>query len=243
MSVDPRDRVHDLVERGLEGAHEHQVDYSHLTSQIRWLRIALAALAIALGLVVYFVATTANSADDRSQGTVRYLEGKQGRPGIPGEGGKPGANGLRGPGPTRRQLDAALRRACHGSCNGKRGKRGAAGGRGRRGRPPSFREMLRAARAVCAGGACRGEDGRPPSAREIIGAVVLYCQVKGCKGDPGRDGRDGRDGLPPGSWTFVTADGQAQRCVDSDRDGDAVCEVVPAAEPPAGPPVEPVPPA
>lgn len=249
MKPDPRQLAQELMERGLEGAHEHQADYYRIRRDIFWVRVGIALLALAMSVIVYFVATTARSADERSAGTQRFLEGKQGRPGKPGEG---GPAGLRGPGPTPGQLAVALRKSCGGSCKGKTGARGRPGADGKDGLPgnsPTVAEVLRAARAACANGACRGERGRDPTPKEIIGAVAVYCEAVGCDGKAGKDGRDGKDGAPVRSWVFTDGSGQTQLCADPDGDLAYECMVIasgpvgisppppPAVVPPPVPPL------
>lgn len=225
LDSDPRQQAKELVERGLEGAHDTQADYARLRRGLRVVQLGLAVTLVVIGVLVYFVATTATSADQRSTGTLRFLEGKQGAPGKPGESGAIGQRGLRGPGPTQAQIDAAVRR-CGARC---RGRTGAAGPRGRRGAPgptPTFAQVLRAAQLVCARGACKGDRGRDPTPREIVGAVVLYCQVKVCKGEKGDTGARGADGPEPKAFVFTDAGGQQQECVDPNGDGRYACTVV-----------------
>lgn len=234
--MDPRQQAKELVERGLEGAHATQADYARLRRGLRVVQLGLAVTLMVIGVLVYFVATTATSADQRSTGTLRFLEGKQGAPGKPGESGTIGRRGLRGPGPTQAQIDAAVRR-CGTRCRGRTGAVGPRGHRGATGPPPTFAEALRAAQQVCARGACKGDRGRDPTPREIVGAVVLYCQVKGCKGEKGDSGPRGPEGPEPESWVFTDASGQQQECTDPNGDGRYLCTVLPAPAPVPGPAV------
>ena len=132
--------------------------------------------------------TTAERADRRSKGTVRFLQGRQGSPGINGVDGRLTEV-------LTDRLPAALELACGGSCDGRPG----ADGKDGRDAPAVTQEMVDLAMAhYCdAHNGCQG----PP------GAASTVPGPQGVQGDPGPQGVPGADSQVPGPQGPQGADG------------------------------------
>lgn len=122
--------------------------------------------------------------------------------GEAGARGGTGARGLRGPGPTRAQIDAAIRRCqAAGLC----------------GRPPTAEEIDAAVSRCAAEGRCRGpqgergSDGVPPPPMDVAAAIARFCGP-----------RDRCFGPRVESFTFSFVDPtgarHTQTCTDPNRD-------------------------
>lgn len=129
---------------------------------------------------------------DRSPSTNPRLvtASRRGAKGDTGGRGATGGTGPSGPGPSDKQVEAAVARYCSTNVCG---------------RPPTAQQVAAAVSECASRGECRGpagaagsagEAGRPPTSDEVAGAVAEYCLARGfCMGLPGRPGKDGKDGL------------------------------------------------